>query len=218
MCNLLYTIERNYTVATLLAVGCLLRVGIHKGVSTMAKGKKGEVQAQAQESGITVAATVVTVAKALLAVAGMVPSATLTVKGSTLPNPLHVPHGASKRAMALAVYNAVMAMGYGENEVKRLSGVLLVLTGVGYCHATRKVLVGELHGSRGLAGYIKPSAAWWSTTSNVAKAALVQTYANSIVQGVIGEAQGDYAKASTLADSTLNKYLAVYGEDATNLD
>jgi hypothetical protein len=186
----------------------------------------GNAIAQGIEATVTpVATTVLSVAKVLLAVAGSKPSVSTVVKGNTLPNPLHLPHGASKRAMALAVYNAVCGVGYvangvgfTEDQVKRLSGVLLVLTGVGYCHATGKVLVGELHGTRGLAGYIKPTAAWWGTTSNAAKAKLVQAYADNIVQGVIGEANGDYAKATMQADSTMQRYLAVYGEETTNLD
>jgi hypothetical protein len=191
-----------------------LRKG-YKGVTTMGKAKK-QVEGVAQ--GTPVVNTVVTVAKALLAVAGMLPSVTTTIKGSTLPNPLHLPHGASKRSMALAVYNAVQAMGYSDDQCKRLSSVLLVLTGVGYCHATHKVLVGEVHGSRGLVGYIKPTAAWWSTASNTAKAQLVQAYASAIVNGCIGEASGDYAKALPMAEGTMHKYLAVYGEETTNLD
>lgn len=180
---------------------------------------KAKVDANVAAAAVpTAAATVITVAKALLHVAGIKPAIETVVGGVTLPNPLHLPHGASKRAMALAVYNAVAAMGYTDDQTKRLSGVLLVLTGVGYCHATQKVLVGEIHGSRGLAGYIKPAAAWWNTTSNVAKAQLVQAYANGIVKGVIGNAEGDYTKATTLADATMHKYITVYGEEKTVLD
>lgn len=182
------------------------------------KGKEAQGTIETQSTVATTVNTVATVAKALLQVAGMVPPVTTTVKGNTLPNPLHLPHGASKRAMALAVYNAVTALGYDDTQARRLSSVLLVLTGVGYCHATHKVLVGEVHGSRGLVGYIKPTAAWWSTTSNTAKAQLVQTYANGIVQGCINDAQGDYSKALPMAESMMQRYIAVYGEETTNLD
>jgi hypothetical protein len=163
-----------------------------------------------------VAPTVVTVAKALLAVAGMQPSATLQVAGTTLPNPLHVPHGASKRSMALAVYNAVCAKGFTDVQAQRLASVVLVLTGVGYCHATRKVLVGEVRGKRGLVGYIKPCAAWWNSASNTAKAALVQGYANTVVTACIGDTT-DFGAALPKVETMLDKYLVKYGADTTDL-
>ena len=161
---------------------------------------------------------VVAVAKTMLAIAGMLPPNTIKVKGNTLPNPLHVPHGASKRSMALAVYNAVVGIGYTDTQAQRLASMLLVITGVGYCHATRKVLVGEVRGKRGLVGYIKPNATWWNTTSNTAKAVLVQAYANGIVAGCIGDAQGDYGTALPQAETMMEKYLVAYGEDTTTLD
>ena len=235
MTHLLCTIECYYYVVTLIAVGCVLKVRTLQRALTMAKHKKVDAQVapvdnaqvapvdNAQVAPVAPVApaavsAVVTVAKVLLAVAGMLPPVETVIKGNKLPNPLHLPHGASKRAMALAVYQAVTKLGYGDSEVKRLSGILLVLTGVGYCHATGKVLVGEVHGSRGLAGYIKPNAAWWGTTSNTAKAVLVQAYANGIVEGCIGDARGDYAKALPMAESMMQRYITVYGEESINLD
>ena len=215
--TILHNIGGCYTVVTLTLVGCLLRVGMYKGFNTMSSKNKGSNKSNAttQDTQDT-QPTIITVAKALLAVAGMLPAATVTIGSNVLPNPLHLPHGASKRAMALAVYNAVSGMGYGDAETKRLSGVLLVVTGVGYCHATGKVLIGEVKGKRGLVGYIKPNAAWWTTTSNVAKAQLVQAYANTIVKGCIGEAT-DYATACNMADTVMGKYVTKYGDDTVDL-
>jgi hypothetical protein len=188
----------------------------------------GNAIANTVEATITpVAETVIGVAKVLIATskrdnsieraANYKPSESITIAGKTVPNPLFNSRGASKRALAYAIVQSILALGYNEQQAVALAKQLVVLTGVGYCHSTLHRLAA---GASDIKGYIKPQMPWWSTASNKANASKsdVVLLCNTIAQGVIGTCNGDFMQAMAKATRTVEALPEKWDAKVTVID
>jgi len=220
-----HTLEVWYCVLSLVSVGVALRLrkAYMQGVKNMRKPKSAVESVVAVVAGAitaTTGATPVTVAKVVLAVAGIKPPEFINLETNNgvvaYKVPLHVKGACSKRALATALHNAIMRKGYTSEQAESLGSRLFVICGglwvADNSDATGHVAIGECKGNKGATGYVKASKAWWTAQANVSKADSLLPQVAALVDYLCIDANGnaDYAQAVVRTELACNKYRDTY--------